>query len=108
MKIAGRLDAGKHSFLEGHAETSPIALPDGMSRGAGASPARGLWLRSDRGSLRVLWRTIASSRSTAILRALLHERVFQMGAVRFDVLGRSEEHTSELQSLRHLVCRLLL
>src|SRR5262245_63442138 len=23
-------------------------------------------------------------------------------------LGRSEEHTSELQSLRHLVCRLLL
>src|SRR5436853_5196326 len=25
-----------------------------------------------------------------------------------DVKGRSEEHTSELQSLRHLVCRLLL
>src|SRR5262245_64775343 len=25
-----------------------------------------------------------------------------------DVLSRSEEHTSELQSLRHLVCRLLL
>src|SRR5258705_2998312 len=25
-----------------------------------------------------------------------------------DVLARSEEHTSELQSLRHLVCRLLL
>src|SRR5205814_6922498 len=25
-----------------------------------------------------------------------------------DNLGRSEEHTSELQSLRHLVCRLLL
>src|ERR1035438_9075121 len=24
------------------------------------------------------------------------------------LLGRSEEHTSELQSLRHLVCRLLL
>src|SRR5262245_19747850 len=24
------------------------------------------------------------------------------------VIGRSEEHTSELQSLRHLVCRLLL
>src|SRR5262245_65366729 len=24
------------------------------------------------------------------------------------ILGRSEEHTSELQSLRHLVCRLLL
>src|ERR1035438_834165 len=25
-----------------------------------------------------------------------------------DGIGRSEEHTSELQSLRHLVCRLLL
>src|SRR5436853_7637960 len=25
-----------------------------------------------------------------------------------DILNRSEEHTSELQSLRHLVCRLLL
>src|SRR5262245_63275040 len=25
-----------------------------------------------------------------------------------DAAGRSEEHTSELQSLRHLVCRLLL
>src|SRR5437899_9318535 len=27
---------------------------------------------------------------------------------RFDAYVRSEEHTSELQSLRHLVCRLLL
>src|SRR5471030_3563622 len=27
---------------------------------------------------------------------------------RLEVLVRSEEHTSELQSLRHLVCRLLL
>src|SRR5258708_39711762 len=34
----------------------------------------------------------------------------QVGAVGFDanVLGRSEEHTSELQSPDHLVCRLLL
>src|SRR5262245_63638645 len=28
--------------------------------------------------------------------------------VALHALGRSEEHTSELQSLRHLVCRLLL
>src|SRR5262245_64161721 len=28
--------------------------------------------------------------------------------LRADRAGRSEEHTSELQSLRHLVCRLLL
>src|SRR5262245_65010381 len=27
---------------------------------------------------------------------------------REQIMGRSEEHTSELQSLRHLVCRLLL
>src|SRR5262245_63441010 len=30
------------------------------------------------------------------------------GAGRIDIERRSEEHTSELQSLRHLVCRLLL
>src|ERR1039458_10414694 len=29
-------------------------------------------------------------------------------AANHDLPGRSEEHTSELQSLRHLVCRLLL
>src|SRR5262245_62955830 len=29
-------------------------------------------------------------------------------AVRVRICSRSEEHTSELQSLRHLVCRLLL
>src|SRR5947199_462816 len=32
----------------------------------------------------------------------------QQTAMRFNVRSRSEEHTSELQSLRHLVCRLLL
>src|SRR5262245_62547960 len=32
----------------------------------------------------------------------------QFLATAFFDLGRSEEHTSELQSLRHLVCRLLL
>src|SRR5262245_64332774 len=35
---------------------------------------------------------------------LLHRR----GRGRDRAPGRSEEHTSELQSLRHLVCRLLL
>src|SRR5262245_63398561 len=30
------------------------------------------------------------------------------GALAFHTVARSEEHTSELQSLRHLVCRLLL
>src|SRR5262245_62846325 len=32
------------------------------------------------------------------------QALWEMGSV----LARSEEHTSELQSLRHLVCRLLL
>src|SRR5205814_8574113 len=32
----------------------------------------------------------------------------ELNLKRLTVGGRSEEHTSELQSLRHLVCRLLL
>src|ERR1035441_3346601 len=39
--------------------------------------------------------------------ARLHGEVDQVAA-RLVGEGRSEEHTSELQSLRHLVCRLLL
>src|SRR5258705_9993696 len=34
--------------------------------------------------------------------------VFYLTAKLAPRMGRSEEHTSELQSLRHLVCRLLL
>src|SRR5258705_7520772 len=33
---------------------------------------------------------------------------FSRGVTLVDNVSRSEEHTSELQSLRHLVCRLLL
>src|SRR5438045_4671415 len=35
-------------------------------------------------------------------------RLFGLLGGRCSILTRSEEHTSELQSLRHLVCRLLL
>src|SRR5258705_9157622 len=38
----------------------------------------------------------------------LERRLADMSASKVDVQVRSEEHTSELQSLRHLVCRLLL
>src|SRR5947199_584757 len=38
--------------------------------------------------------------------ALVHEKIARQG--RLGPVARSEEHTSELQSLRHLVCRLLL
>src|SRR5258705_3346047 len=34
--------------------------------------------------------------------------LFSLQQVGLPASGRSEEHTSELQSLRHLVCRLLL
>src|ERR1039458_3488265 len=39
-----------------------------------------------------------------------HARWFEwlLAEVQFELWIRSEEHTSELQSLRHLVCRLLL
>src|SRR5262245_34439326 len=36
------------------------------------------------------------------------ERLMSVAAVVAEARARSEEHTSELQSLRHLVCRLLL
>src|SRR5437899_9743960 len=38
-----------------------------------------------------------------------YKRQLQGGAImQLPLIARSEEHTSELQSLRHLVCRLLL
>src|SRR5262245_63101657 len=43
--------------------------------------------------------------SGALSDVLGRKRMMVLGAVFF---ARSEEHTSELQSLRHLVCRLLL
>src|SRR5438045_4906686 len=40
---------------------------------------------------------------------LTQKRVDKVGNGKaYEMLSRSEEHTSELQSLRHLVCRLLL
>src|ERR1039458_1771156 len=44
------------------------------------------------------------------LRSLLQQHFCRQEKSRgaISALGRSEEHTSELQSLRHLVCRLLL
>jgi hypothetical protein len=36
VQIAGRLHAGKHPLLDGHAGTPSIATPDGMTGGGGA------------------------------------------------------------------------
>src|SRR5205823_14246994 len=54
-----------------------------------------------------------SGRTVMDLRPLIVEKgVFRVVGMGFDflagVLNRSEEHTSELQSLAYLVCRLLL
>src|ERR1035438_8108182 len=44
----------------------------------------------------------------AILFTLVGQTIALCGLPPSGSVGRSEEHTSELQSLRHLVCRLLL
>src|SRR5690625_6980163 len=41
-------------------------------------------------------------------RELSHERIVEAAMEIADAEGRSEEHTSELQSRGHVVCRLLL
>src|SRR5437899_9342720 len=72
---------------------------------------RGLDLPASGDSERVgilywLGRTLEEQGKKAEAREL-YGRVFAVD-IRFKDVGRSEEHTSELQSLRHLVCRLLL
>src|SRR5262245_65998733 len=47
-------------------------------------------------------------RVAPLLQALGDRRLLDIQGPRLPVVTRSEEHTSELQSLRHLVCRLLL
>src|SRR5262245_65050456 len=54
-----------------------------------------------------LFRSERCARAAGALIALLALLAAARAALSF-APGRSEEHTSELQSLRHLVCRLLL
>src|ERR1035441_115603 len=68
-----------------HNVTHAVAKPDGVGYGYRAKPGRGLQVADD-------------DRTSLPIRA----RFQVVGAQ----IGRSEEHTSELQSLRHLVCRL--
>src|SRR5262245_63898461 len=46
-------------------------------------------------------------RPDALLVAPVHPTRVNVAIARINSAARSEEHTSELQSLRHLVCRLL-
>src|SRR5438445_8342609 len=59
--------------------------------------------RSCRGS-----RPVRRDNARAGPRVVSHDRGVERAVVRLDGRGRSEEHTSELQSRQYLVCRLLL
>src|SRR5258705_8945334 len=52
-----------------------------------------------------LFRSVVGSMASQLAR---EAGAYVIGTGRADGRQRSEEHTSELQSLRHLVCRLLL
>src|SRR5205814_3492846 len=81
-------DAGLYAIVDLHWSAQGTLPADGRT-GQGRQMA-------DRDHAPAFWRSVAS--------------VFRSDpAVVFDLFNeRSEEHTSELQSLRHLVCRLLL
>src|SRR5258705_142568 len=55
-----------------------------------------------------LFRSILAQPALHPRNQVVHVGVARNLAERRDAYARSEEHTSELQSLRHLVCRLLL
>src|SRR5205814_10385151 len=50
---------------------------------------------------------MASPKTKTILSLVLLGVLLILGVGLYNLRARSEEHTSELQSLRHLVCRLL-
>src|SRR5438045_7515365 len=54
------------------------------------------------------WSGKSSSRSDVAAQRDMNARLALARREDLGSAGRSEEHTSELQSLRHLVCRLLL
>src|SRR5205814_5705294 len=86
---------------------------EGSAFSHGGSLRRRPW-REDR--QRICVEQVARHHLTPRLRTILAGRLFGrspgssggMASKRSAKDGRSEEHTSELQSLRHLVCRLLL
>src|SRR5687768_18366024 len=76
-----------------------------LFRSAGAQAAMQNARRRSRASAVGQFRSTLATEKAANLRAIVNEA----GAMKnFFIDGRSEEHTSELQSRLHLVCRLLL
>src|SRR3989441_2324058 len=89
----------------------------GRAKSKGLMPYRGLhnmktsrdWARHFLPLLRPFWKQLFASVLAIVLAALLSLfRPWPLKIVIDRVLSRSEEHTSELQSLAYLVCRLLL
>src|ERR1035441_1929665 len=80
------------------AANPPPGLGDGWSHPA--------WARADTAAVNHFRPESSAHRPPTLVR-LLHGGGGIRGVFHVDDQYRSEEHTSELQSLRHLVCRLL-
>src|SRR5690625_4446819 len=93
--------------------TSAVTVPPGVTQGSSLQLTRTTsWAPSPK-SARTMWAwsrarawARSGSASVAWMRAL--SRAMMSAANTADCTDRSEEHTSELQSRGHLVCRLLL
>src|SRR5437899_8042164 len=85
------------------AEVYTLSLHDALpiSRALGGARRRWAWASSPR-------KTPRSRRRSSLSRGCSGSRDRSGGAWCCSTRERSEEHTSELQSLRHLVCRPLL
>src|SRR2546429_6147361 len=79
---------------------TPLSRPP---RGQGETPAAPRW-----SSALVSWRSFLTARRTASIAAWAVHGGAWRPATAGGNQARSEEHTSELQSRLHLVCRLLL
>src|SRR3989449_2798748 len=90
---AGRAGGSAAGGLPGSAESDGVVVPSIEPAPITGSPAEGERTESVRS--KPLWREYGEAILIAIILALF-------------IRTRSEEHTSELQSRLHLVCRLLL
>src|ERR1039458_10488605 len=101
----------RDAYLDGMAKVMVDAVnTEGYAQATGAMLENSLTISApfrdamEKSMLQVLQQLSLPSRQDF---AALADRFTNM-EMRLDDMDRSEEHTSELQSLRHLVCRLLL
>src|SRR5262245_50037557 len=102
MKVAGRVAVAG-------AICAALLASSTVATAGEASPCPGGKLRTASGCTGL---DAAGREVRAIVERFLEANDLRAALTRIDVgdrtIARSEEHTSELQSLRHLVCRLLL